>query len=95
MQPPFGILALGAAILAANLYRSRGIDPATGFDYVKIAGLLLAGLTFGIIVHRSRFAFLQGFREPFASGNADQAKAMVIAVIVSVIGLRAQVEGSA
>ena len=93
IQPYLGALVLAAAVIAAYLYRSRGMDQASGYDYVKTAGLLLAGLAFGIIVHRSRFAFLQGFREPFASGNADQARAMAIAVIVSVIGFAALKSG--
>jgi hypothetical protein len=93
IQPVLGALALGCGIAAAFVYRSRGVDPVTGFDYVKIAGLLLAGLAFGVIVHRSRFAFLQGFREPFATGNADQARAMMIAVIVSMIGFAALKSG--
>ncbi len=93
IQPYLGTLALVFAVIAAYLYRSRGTDPATGYNYIKTAGLLIAGLAFGIIVHRSRFAFLQGFREPFASGNADQARAMAIAVIVSVIGFAALKSG--
>lgn len=86
VQPYLGTLAVVAAFVSAFYYRSYGKDPLTGYSYVETGGLLIAGLVFGIIVHRSRFAFLQGFREPFASGNAGQAKGMVIAVIVSVIG---------
>ena len=93
IQPYLGALALSGLLLAAAAYRLHGVDPVTGFDYTKTAGLLLAGLAFGIIVHRSRFAFLQGFREPFATGNADQARAMAIAVIVSVIGFAALKSG--
>jgi len=61
----------------------------TGYDYTITGGLLVAGVAFGIIVHRSRFAFLQGFREPFISGKADQARGMAIAVIISVLGFAA------
>ncbi|OGW33005.1 MAG: hypothetical protein A2X59_09320 [Nitrospirae bacterium GWC2_42_7] len=86
IQPYLGGLAVLCAFTGAYIYHSYGVDPAYGPDYVQIGGLLISGLAFGIIVHRSRFAFLQGFREPFVSGNADQSKAMVIAVIVSVCG---------
>lgn len=89
IQPYLGTLAVVAAFTGAFIYRSYGIDSASGYNYVKTGGLLILGHTFGIIVHRSRFAFLQGFREPFASGNADQSRAMVIAVIVSVLGFAA------
>lgn len=89
MQPFFGALALSAAFIAAFIYRSYGVDPSSGYSYIKTGGLLISGLVFGIILHRSRFAFLQSFREPFASGNADQARGMAIAVIISVIGFAA------
>ncbi len=85
-QPWLGALALAAALLAVYLYRNRGIDHRSGFNYIQVDGILMAGLVFGIILHRSRFAFLQAFREPFISGNGAQAKGMAIAVIVSVIG---------
>ncbi|MBI4710529.1 MAG: YeeE/YedE family protein [Nitrospirae bacterium] len=89
LQPYFGASAVVLAFAAAFIYRSYGVDPASGYSYVKTGGLLISGLAFGIILHRSRFAFLQAFREPFASGNADQARGMAIAVIVSVIGFAA------
>ncbi len=86
LQPWFGALALAVALLAVYLYRSMGSDPAAAADYRQIGGILIAGLLFGLVLHRSRFAFLQAFREPFVSANGAQAKAMAIAVIVSVIG---------
>ncbi len=89
IQPYLGALAVAAAFIGAYFYRSHGIDPASEYNYVQTGGLLILGLVFGIIVHRSRFAFLQGFREPFATGNAEQSRAMVIATIVSVLGFAA------
>ncbi len=86
VQPLAGACAMSAAVLGALAYVSCGIDPGSGYNYVQAGGLLVSGLVFGIIVHRSRFAFLQGFREPFATGNADQSRAMAIAVIISVLG---------
>lgn len=89
IKPFLGVLSIVFALTAAFLYRSYGVDSASGYSYVKTGGLLISGLAFGIIVHRSRFAFLQAFREPFATGNADQSRGMVIAVIVSVLGFAA------
>lgn len=89
MQPLAGGLALAAAFMAAYLYRSRGTDPGSGHNYIISGGLLISGLAFGIIVHRSRFAFVRAFRDPFASGGAEQARAMAIAVIISVLGFAA------
>ncbi|MDP3297116.1 MAG: YeeE/YedE thiosulfate transporter family protein [Thermodesulfovibrionia bacterium] len=89
IQPCLGALAVLVAFAGAFIYRSYGIDSVSGYSYVKTGGLLISGLAFGIILHRSRFAFLQAFREPFASGNAEQSRGMAIAVIVSVLGFAA------
>lgn len=83
-----GALA-AAALIAAFLYFNQGTDASTGYDFARTGGLLLSGLVFGVILHRSRFAFLQAFREPFTSGSAAQFRGMAIAVIVSVIGFAA------
>jgi uncharacterized membrane protein YedE/YeeE len=89
LQPYQGAVVLAAVFVAVLIYRSLGVDAVTGYDYTVTGGLLVAGVAFGIIVHRSRFAFLQGFREPFISGRADQARGMAIAVIISVLGFAA------
>jgi uncharacterized membrane protein YedE/YeeE len=89
IQPFLGALAVSAVFIGAYIYRAHGIDTRSGYDYTVTGGLLISGLTFGIILHRSRFAFVQAFREPFTSGNAAQARGMAIAVIVSVIGFAA------
>ncbi len=89
IQPYIGALALAAVFAAAYIYRSYGIDPLTGYNYVRTGGLLISGLAFGIILHRSRFAFLQAFRDPFINGNAQQARGVAIAVIVSTLGFAA------
>lgn len=93
IQQVLGALAVLAVFVGAYVYRSHGIDPRTGYDYTVTGGLLLSGLAFGIILHRSRFAFVQAFREPFTTGNADQSRGMAIAVIVSVIGFAALKSG--
>jgi uncharacterized membrane protein YedE/YeeE len=85
-QPFWGALAIAAALAGAYIYFSLGVNAASDYSYVQTGGLLICGLAFGIIVHRARFAFLQGFREPFVTGNADQSKAMMIATIISVLG---------
>jgi len=89
MQSLAGAAVALAALLAALAYRQRGVDAASGFDYGRAGGLLVAGLAFGFIVHRSRFAFVQAFREPFSTGNAAQARGMAVAVMVSVLGFAA------
>jgi len=88
-QPYLGASAVLAAFAGAFIYRSYGIDSVSGYNYAGTGGLLISGLAFGIILHRSRFAFLQAFREPFINGNSVQSRGMAIAVIVSVLGFAA------
>jgi len=89
IQPYLGGLAVFAVFAGALIYSSCGIDTGSGYNYSRTGGLLVSGLAFGIILHRSRFAFLPAFREPFTSGNAEQSRGMVIAIIVSVLGFAA------
>ena len=56
------------------------------FDYSVTGGFLLFGLLIGIVMQRSRFCFVRAFRDPFMTGDAEATKAVVLAVIISVIG---------
>jgi uncharacterized membrane protein YedE/YeeE len=89
VQPWWGAMAVAAAFVAAYIYRTHGVDSGSGYNYARTGGLLISGLAFGIILHRSRFAFQQALREPFTSGNAGQARGLAIAVTVSVLGFAA------
>lgn len=86
LQSYAGAAAMLAALIAAFAYLSYGVGSGPGHNYARAGGLLICGLAFGMVLHRSRFAFLQAFREPFATGNAGQSRGMVVAVIVSVLG---------
>ncbi|MBE0428750.1 MAG: YeeE/YedE family protein [Thermoleophilia bacterium] len=88
-QPFLGAAALLGLVVMSAVYMLLGVDAVTGYSYLLTGGLLLAAVAFGIVLHRSRFAFLQAFREPFISGRAGQVRGMTIAVIVSVLGFAA------
>ena len=77
-QPIFGLLALVAFVGLALVY--------DGFDYSTRGGFLVFGLVLGIIMQRTRFCFVRAFREPFMTGDGEMTKAVILAVIVSVIG---------
>ena len=77
-QPVVGVMVLLAGLGVAYVY--------DGFDYSTRAGFLLFGLALGIFMQRSRFCFVRAFREPFLTGDGEMTKAVIIAVIISVIG---------
>ena len=56
------------------------------YDYPVSGGFLLFGLLIGMVMQRSRFCFVRAFRDPFMTGDAEATKAVVLAVIISVIG---------
>jgi len=77
-QPLFGFLVMFAIIGLALVY--------DGFDYSTRGGFLAFGLVLGIVMQRTRFCFVRAFREPFMTGDGEMTKAVILAVIVSVIG---------
>ncbi len=78
VQPIAGIALLVGAFLAKEMYDLQG--------YVIPGGLLLCGLAFGFILHRSRFCFARCFREPFMTGDSSATKAVVASLLISVAG---------
>ncbi len=77
-QPIAGVLVLLAGLALAFVYDD--------FDYSTRGGFLLFGLALGIFMQRSRFCFVRAFREPFLTGDGEMTKAVILAVVISVIG---------
>ncbi len=77
-QPIIGALVLAGILGLALIY--------DGFDYPTRGGFLLFGLFLGIVMQRTRFCFVRAFREPFLTGDTEMTKAVIIAVVISVIG---------
>ncbi|MFV2031920.1 MAG: YeeE/YedE thiosulfate transporter family protein [Gammaproteobacteria bacterium] len=73
-----GVILLIAGLGVALLY--------DGFDYPTRGGFLLFGLILGLVMQRTRFCFVRAFREPFMTGDGEMTKAVILAVVVSVIG---------
>ena len=74
---------LGLLLLAGGLSLALVYD---GFDYPVRGGFLVFGLMLGIVMQRSRFCFVKAFREPFLTGDGGMTKAVILAVVISVIG---------
>jgi uncharacterized membrane protein YedE/YeeE len=77
-QPVIGALVLAGMLGLAFIY--------DGFDYPTRGGFLLFGLFLGIVMQRTRFCFVRAFREPFMTGDTEMTKAVILAVVISMIG---------
>lgn len=74
---------LGALLLVGGLMLALIYDY---FDYPVRGGFLVFGLAIGIVMQRSRFCFVKAFREPFLTGDGEMTKAVILAIVISVIG---------
>ena len=43
------------------------------------------GFAFGFIMHRARFCFSRGFREPFLTGEGEMSKAVMFAILLATV----------
>ncbi|RLB82538.1 MAG: hypothetical protein DRH15_05995 [Deltaproteobacteria bacterium] len=81
VQPYIGALALLGAIVFAWAYSNMALT--------RVGVLLLCGVAFGIIIQRTRFCFVRGFRDPFMTGEGEVPRAIAISLIVSILGFAA------
>ena len=81
IEPYLGAAALIGAVVAAFVYSRQA--------YTRVGGLLLCGIAFGIIIQRTRFCFVRGFRDPFMTGEGEVARAICISLIISILGFAA------
>ncbi|MGM0428251.1 MAG: YeeE/YedE thiosulfate transporter family protein [Thermodesulfobacteriota bacterium] len=80
-EPYLGVAILLAGIVCAWIYNQKALT--------RVGGLLLCGMAFGVIIQRTRFCFVRGFRDPFMTGEAEVARAMAVSVIISMLGFAA------
>ena len=78
IQPIVGGLVLLVGLCLTFIYDR--------FDYPTRGVFLLFGLVIGLVMQRSRFCFVRAFREPFLTGDGGMTKAVILAVIISVVG---------
>ncbi len=77
-QPMVGLGLILGAYWAKELYSLHG--------HIIAGGLLLCGISFGFILHRSRFCFARCFREPFMTGDPVATQAVIISLLICVVG---------
>ena len=78
IQPWLGAAIIVVAFIVSEVY--------TFYGYIFVGGLLLCGMGFGFILHRSRFCFARCFREPFMTGDGEVARAVIVSILISMIG---------
>ncbi|MBM4262319.1 MAG: hypothetical protein FJ145_12935 [Deltaproteobacteria bacterium] len=78
-QPRMGKLLILVLLAVVYLYQQLG--------HGRLAGFLLFGAAFGVVLQRSRFCLVNAFREPFMSGRGEHARAAALALIFSMIGI--------
>ena len=81
IEPYLGTAALLAAVVCAVIYSRHA--------YTRVGGLLLCGTAFGIIIQRTRFCFVRGFRDLFMTGEGEVARAIAVSIIISLLGFAA------
>ncbi|NDY41378.1 YeeE/YedE family protein [Dissulfurirhabdus thermomarina] len=77
-----GFIALAALIWAAYAYGGSDMEDAD-----LMPGYLLIGAGIGYVFHRSRLCMVNGFREPFMTGEAAMGKAVAVSVIIGTLGI--------
>ncbi len=82
LPPALGFIGIIGLIVAAYAYAGSDVDDAD-----LMAGYLLIGAGIGFVFHRSRLCMVNGFREPFMTGEAAMGKAVAVSVIIGTLGI--------
>lgn len=77
-QPIAGLIVLAIGASLAIMYN--------GTTEKVLIGFVLIGLAIGFVLQRSRFCVVRALREPFISGDADPAVAIMAGLLVGILG---------
>lgn len=80
-KPLFGILVYIASFYWGYRYLT-GSEEGLKF----LGGVLLIGLAFGVVLHRSRFCFSRVFRDPLMTGDGSMTKAAILMLFIALLG---------
>ena len=81
VQPYLGLGMFAGAIIFAWAYSAQALT--------RVGVLLLCGAAFGLIIQRTRFCFVRGFRDPFMTGESEVSRAISASLIISLFGFAA------
>ncbi len=80
-KPFLGVLVYAAAIYWGCRYLT-GAEEGMKF----LGGVILIGLAFGVVLHRSRFCFSRVFRDPLMTGDGSMTKAALLMLLIGILG---------
>ncbi|AEH44506.1 protein of unknown function DUF395 YeeE/YedE [Thermodesulfatator indicus DSM 15286] len=80
--PYIGFLLFVGLIVATYAYFNSDMDNGE-----ILGGCLIITAGIGYVIHRSRFCMVNGFREPFVTGEASMGKAVMVSIILGAIGV--------
>jgi len=80
-KPLLGFLLYGLLFWWGGHCLSSGDE-----DVRFLGGVLLLGVAFGVVLHRSRFCFSRVFRDPLMTGDASMTKAAILMLLVGLLG---------
>jgi uncharacterized protein len=69
-----GIILVAVIIVLFNIYSS--------FGHTIEGGQIFFGFLLGIIMHRSRFCFVRGFRDPIMTGDTKMVKVIALSLFI-------------
>jgi len=78
----FGYIGIIGLVAAAYAYAGSSDE-----EIQLMSGYLLIGAGIGFVFHRSRLCMVNGFREPFMTGEAAMGKAVAVSIILGTIGI--------
>ncbi|WP_022852788.1 YeeE/YedE thiosulfate transporter family protein [Thermodesulfatator atlanticus] len=82
ISPYIGFLLFVGLIVATYAYFRSDLDNGE-----VLGGCLIITAGIGYVIHRSRFCMVNGFREPFMTGEASMGKAIMVSIIIGAIGV--------
>ncbi len=78
--------------LDAGLFRHAGLGAADGDEPAQTGLAMLFGVGFGLLIERAQICFTSAFRDMWITGRTHMAKAIIIGMAVSAIGIFSYVQ---
>ncbi|MHA1911813.1 MAG: YeeE/YedE thiosulfate transporter family protein [Candidatus Kariarchaeaceae archaeon] len=88
VQPLLGLLVLVGGVLLAYSFDETKVYPFSGTSAVLgtvLVAYAMIGLIIGFVLQRSQFCTVRSIRDPFMTGNATAAVAIIVGILVALV----------